>query len=111
VPPASPPVGNAGRLRDIVNARRTRLLPGRPDPGAPRCRRECSSSQRWAAGTVGYGLGIFRFRGSGLVFGLVLLAFMIPFQAVLIAMVPCIVVYVALQRYCVRGLSSGALKG
>ena len=32
---------------------------------------------------AGYGFGIFRFRGSGLVFGLVLLAFMIPFQAVL----------------------------
>jgi multiple sugar transport system permease protein len=28
-----------------------------------------------------------------------------------IAMVPCIVVYVALQRYYVRGLLSGALKG
>jgi len=28
-----------------------------------------------------------------------------------IAMVPCIVVYVALQRYYVRGLVSGALKG
>jgi multiple sugar transport system permease protein len=32
---------------------------------------------------AGYGFAIFRFRGSGLVFGLVLLAFMIPFQAVL----------------------------
>jgi multiple sugar transport system permease protein len=32
---------------------------------------------------AGYGFGLFRFRGSGLVFGLVLLAFMIPFQAVL----------------------------
>jgi multiple sugar transport system permease protein len=32
---------------------------------------------------AGYGFGLFRFRGSGLIFGLVLLAFMIPFQAVL----------------------------
>jgi len=32
---------------------------------------------------AGYGFGLFRFRGSGLVFGVVLLAFMIPFQAVL----------------------------
>jgi multiple sugar transport system permease protein len=32
---------------------------------------------------AGYGFGLFRFRGSGLVFGLVLIAFMIPFQAVL----------------------------
>jgi multiple sugar transport system permease protein len=32
---------------------------------------------------AGYGFGLFRFRGAGLVFGLVLLAFMIPFQAVL----------------------------
>jgi multiple sugar transport system permease protein len=32
---------------------------------------------------AGYGFALFRFRGSGLVFGLVLLAFMIPFQAVL----------------------------
>jgi multiple sugar transport system permease protein len=32
---------------------------------------------------AGYGFGLFKFRGSGLVFGLVLLAFMIPFQAVL----------------------------
>jgi multiple sugar transport system permease protein len=28
-----------------------------------------------------------------------------------IAMVPCVVVYVALQRYYVRGLMSGAIKG
>ena len=28
-----------------------------------------------------------------------------------IAMVPCVVVYVALQRFSVRGLVSGALKG
>jgi multiple sugar transport system permease protein len=28
-----------------------------------------------------------------------------------IAMIPCIVVYVALQRFYVRGLVSGALKG
>ena len=28
-----------------------------------------------------------------------------------IAMIPCVVVYVALQRYYVRGLLSGALKG
>jgi multiple sugar transport system permease protein len=33
---------------------------------------------------AGYGFAMFRFRGSGLVFGLVLLGFMIPFQAVLI---------------------------
>jgi multiple sugar transport system permease protein len=32
---------------------------------------------------AGYGFSLFRFRGSGLAFGLVLLAFMIPFQAVL----------------------------
>lgn len=32
---------------------------------------------------AGYGFAMFRFRGSGLVFGVVLLAFMIPFQAVL----------------------------
>jgi multiple sugar transport system permease protein len=32
---------------------------------------------------AGYGFGLFRFRGSGMVFGVVLLAFMIPFQAVL----------------------------
>jgi multiple sugar transport system permease protein len=32
---------------------------------------------------AGYGFGLFKFRGAGLVFGLVLLAFMIPFQAVL----------------------------
>ncbi len=32
---------------------------------------------------AGYGFALFPFRGSGLVFGLVLLAFMIPFQAVL----------------------------
>jgi multiple sugar transport system permease protein len=32
---------------------------------------------------AGYGFALFRFRASGLVFGLVLLAFMIPFQAVL----------------------------
>jgi multiple sugar transport system permease protein len=32
---------------------------------------------------AGYGFALFRFRGSGLIFGLVLVAFMIPFQAVL----------------------------
>lgn len=32
---------------------------------------------------AGYGFGRFRFRGSGLAFALVLLAFMVPFQAVL----------------------------
>jgi multiple sugar transport system permease protein len=32
---------------------------------------------------AGYGFALFRFRGSGFAFGLVLLAFMIPFQAVL----------------------------
>jgi multiple sugar transport system permease protein len=31
---------------------------------------------------AGYGFALFRFRGAGLVFGLVLLAFMVPFQAV-----------------------------
>lgn len=113
---------------------------------------------------AGYGFGLFRFRGSGALFGLVLVAFMVPFQAVLtpvflemhdlhllnslaglglfytaftlpvalinveagnygainyglllagavIAMIPCIVVYVCLQRFYVRGLVSGALKG
>jgi len=33
---------------------------------------------------AGYGFAMFKFRGSGLVFGVVLLGFMIPFQAVLI---------------------------
>ena len=152
---------------------------------------------------AGYGFALFRFRGSGVLFGLVLLAFMVPFQAVLtpafavprelidaaradgasvirmlawvlrplivpgiatsalyaflfawteflaaltfltndslftlpvalinveagnygainyglllagavIAMIPCVVVYVALQRFYVRGLVSGAIKG
>jgi multiple sugar transport system permease protein len=32
---------------------------------------------------AGYGFGLFKFRGSGLVFGVVLLAFMVPFQAVI----------------------------
>ena len=32
---------------------------------------------------AGYGLAKFRFRGSGIVFGVILLALMIPFQAVL----------------------------
>jgi multiple sugar transport system permease protein len=32
---------------------------------------------------AGYGFALFRFRGSGLAFGMILLAFMIPFQAVL----------------------------
>jgi len=32
---------------------------------------------------AGYGFGLFRFRGAGIAFGLVLVAFMIPFQAVL----------------------------
>jgi multiple sugar transport system permease protein len=32
---------------------------------------------------AGYGFGLFSFRGSGLVFGIVLLAFMVPFQAVI----------------------------
>ncbi len=32
---------------------------------------------------AGYGLAMFRFRGSGIVFGVILLALMIPFQAVL----------------------------
>jgi multiple sugar transport system permease protein len=36
-----------------------------------------------AATLAGYGFALFRFRGSGVVFGLVLLAFMVPFQAVL----------------------------
>jgi multiple sugar transport system permease protein len=33
---------------------------------------------------AGYGFALFRFRGSGIAFGLVLLAFMVPFQAILI---------------------------
>jgi len=33
---------------------------------------------------AGYGFGRFKFRGSGLVFGLVLLGFMVPFQAVVV---------------------------
>lgn len=33
---------------------------------------------------AGYGFGRFRFRGSGAVFGLVLLGFMVPFQAVIV---------------------------
>jgi multiple sugar transport system permease protein len=33
---------------------------------------------------AGYGFAQFRFRGSGIAFGLVLLAFMVPFQAILI---------------------------
>jgi multiple sugar transport system permease protein len=32
---------------------------------------------------AGYGFALFRFRGAGLAFGMILLAFMIPFQAVL----------------------------
>ena len=32
---------------------------------------------------AGYGLARFRFRGAGIVFGAILLALMIPFQAVL----------------------------
>jgi len=32
-------------------------------------------------------------------------------RGAVIAMVPCVVVYVALQRFYVRGLVSGALKG
>jgi multiple sugar transport system permease protein len=28
-----------------------------------------------------------------------------------IAMIPCVVLYVSLQRYCVQGLMSGSLKG
>jgi multiple sugar transport system permease protein len=32
---------------------------------------------------AGYGFALFRFRGSGLLFGVVLVAFMVPFQAVL----------------------------
>ncbi|HEY1619176.1 MAG TPA: carbohydrate ABC transporter permease [Streptosporangiaceae bacterium] len=35
---------------------------------------------------AGYGFALFRFRGAGLAFGMVLLAFMIPFQAVLTPM-------------------------
>jgi multiple sugar transport system permease protein len=34
-----------------------------------------------------------------------------PIAGAVISMVPCIVVYVSLQRYYVRGLVSGALKG
>ena len=33
---------------------------------------------------AGYGFGRFRFRGSGAIFGLVLLGFMVPFQAVIV---------------------------
>ena len=33
---------------------------------------------------AGYGFACFRFRGSGLIFGLVLLALMVPFQAILV---------------------------
>jgi multiple sugar transport system permease protein len=33
---------------------------------------------------AGYGFGRFRFRGSGMIFGLVLLGFMVPFQAVIV---------------------------
>ncbi len=33
---------------------------------------------------AGYGFALFRFRGSGVIFGLVLLAFMVPFQAILV---------------------------
>jgi multiple sugar transport system permease protein len=33
---------------------------------------------------AGYGFGTFRFRGSGTIFGLVLLGFMVPFQAVVV---------------------------
>ena len=33
---------------------------------------------------AGYGFGRFRFRGSGTIFGLVLLGFMVPFQAVIV---------------------------
>src|SRR5208282_934886 len=32
---------------------------------------------------AGYGLGRFRFRGQGLVFGIILITIMIPFQAIL----------------------------
>jgi multiple sugar transport system permease protein len=35
---------------------------------------------------AGYGFALFKFRGAGLAFGMVLLAFMIPFQAVLTPM-------------------------
>jgi len=35
---------------------------------------------------AGYGFALFRFRGAGLAFGMILLAFMIPFQAVLTPM-------------------------
>jgi hypothetical protein len=38
----------------------------------------------FVATLAGYGLGKFKFRGSGIVFSLVLLGFMVPFQAVLV---------------------------
>jgi multiple sugar transport system permease protein len=38
----------------------------------------------FAATLAGYGFAQFPFRGSGVVFGLVLLAFMVPFQAILV---------------------------
>ena len=119
-----------------------------------------------AATMAGYGFARFRFRGSGLVFALVLATLMVPFQALLtplflemnslgltnslvglavfytnnlytlpltllnmeyssvgqvnfgyleagavIAMIRCVVLYIALQRYHIRGLTSGVVKG
>ena len=80
---------------------------------------------------AGYGFARFRFRGSGIVFALVLVTLMVPFQALLnmeygsvgqvnfgyleagavIAMVPCVLLYIALQRFYIRGLMSGVVKG
>ncbi len=91
MPPASPPAGNAGHLRVIVNTSRTRLLPGDPPPSSrPSLPVALSNVETGTYGAINYGL---------------LLA------GAVIAMIPCIVVYVALQRYYVRGLISGALKG
>ena len=38
----------------------------------------------FVATLAGYGFGRFKFRGSGIAFGLVLLGFMVPFQAVMV---------------------------
>jgi multiple sugar transport system permease protein len=55
-----------------------------------RCRSRSATRRRGTYGAVNYGL---------------LLA------GAVIAMIPCVVVYVSLQRFYVRGLVSGALKG
>jgi multiple sugar transport system permease protein len=129
VPPASPPVGNAGRLRDIVNARRTRLLPGRPDPGALIVLRPLVVPGIATAALYAFlfswteFLGALSFMTNDSLFTLPValsnvetgtygaVNYGLLLAGAAIAMVPCIVVYVALQRYYVRGLISGALKG